>query len=403
MTLAFRSFLVPLKAAVMNLLSIGAAYGVVVMVFQYGWFSALVGLTAVPIVSFLPLLMFAGLFGLSMDYEVFLMSHVQEHYQRGPHAARRDRRGLAESARVITAAALIMVAVFASFILIGDPTIKQFGVGLSVAVIIDATLVRCLLVPAAMALMGRAAWWIPPWLDKRLPQISVEGTATSPSWTPLRRLSRCARDPRPGAVRHSHESIFDQQDGSTSRPSNASSVASRTAASAPARRRRAGRRRSRAGRRASRRGRPRRRPRAPSRPLRSARVIPPQRLSLRQTIGVAPLASAPGATAVSSIATGTSASAATARSASTPWTGSSTSSMPLGASARRWRAPPRPPGAVRVDPQRDLRADRRAHRRHPAAVVADPDLQLHAAEAGLRRLTPPPRRRRRGPPPRPAR
>ena len=176
LTLAFRSLLVPLKAAVMNLLSIGAAYGVVVMVFQYGWFSSLVGLEgSVPIVSFLPLLMFAGLFGLSMDYEVFLMSHVQEHYREGRTPRDAIVVGLAESARVITAAALIMVAVFASFILNGDPTIKQFGVGLSVAVIIDATLVRCLLVPATMALMGRAAWWIPRGLDRRMPQISVEG------------------------------------------------------------------------------------------------------------------------------------------------------------------------------------------------------------------------------------
>jgi RND superfamily putative drug exporter len=173
---AFRSFLVPLKAAVMNLLSIGAAYGVVVMVFQYGWFSSLVGLDGeVPIVSFLPLLMFAGLFGLSMDYEVFLMSHVQEHVREGRSPRDAIVVGLAESARVITAAALIMVSVFASFVLNGDPTIKQFGVGLSVAVIIDATLVRCLLVPATMALMGRAAWWIPGWLDRRMPQISVEG------------------------------------------------------------------------------------------------------------------------------------------------------------------------------------------------------------------------------------
>jgi putative drug exporter of the RND superfamily len=173
---AFRSLLVPLKAAVMNLLSIGAAYGVVVMVFQYGWFAGLVGLDgAVPIVSYLPLLMFAGLFGLSMDYEVFLMSHVQEHYRQTGDPRGAIVTGLAESARVITAAALIMVAVFASFILNGDPVIKQFGVGLSVAVIVDATLVRCLLVPAVMALMGRAAWWLPGWLDRILPRISIEG------------------------------------------------------------------------------------------------------------------------------------------------------------------------------------------------------------------------------------
>lgn len=176
LTVAFRSLLIPLKAAVMNLLSIGAAYGVVVMVFQYGWFSGLVGLEgSVPIVSYLPLLMFAGLFGLSMDYEVFLMSHVQEHYREGLSPRAAIVRGLAESARVITAAALIMVAVFASFILNGDPSIKQFGVGLSVAIVVDATIVRCLLVPAVMALMGRSAWWIPGWLDRVMPRISVEG------------------------------------------------------------------------------------------------------------------------------------------------------------------------------------------------------------------------------------
>jgi len=173
---AFRSLAIPLKAAVMNLLSIGAAYGVVVMVFQYGWLAGAVGLDGpVPIVSYLPLLMFAGLFGLSMDYEVFLVSHVQEHWRETGEARGAIVAGVAESARVITAAALIMVAVFASFVLNGDPSIKQFGVGLSVAVIVDATLVRCLLVPAAMALIGRAAWWLPGWLDRLLPRINVEG------------------------------------------------------------------------------------------------------------------------------------------------------------------------------------------------------------------------------------
>jgi putative drug exporter of the RND superfamily len=146
------------------------------MVFQYGWFSSLVGLEgSVPIVSYLPLLMFAGLFGLSMDYEVFLMSHVQEHHKQGMSSRKAIVVGLAESARVITAAAAIMVSVFASFILNGDPTIKQFGVGLSVAVIIDATIVRCLLVPAVMELLQNAAWWLPKWADKLIPKISVEG------------------------------------------------------------------------------------------------------------------------------------------------------------------------------------------------------------------------------------
>jgi len=176
LTIAFRSLLIPLKAALCNLLSIGVAYGVVVMVFQYGWFAGAVGLDgAVPIVSYLPLLMFAGLFGLSMDYEVFLMSHVQEHWKEGRSAREAVVVGLAESARVITAAALIMVSVFASFVLNGDPTIKQFGIGLSIAVIVDATIVRCLLVPAVMVVLGRAAWWIPGWLDRVLPRISVEG------------------------------------------------------------------------------------------------------------------------------------------------------------------------------------------------------------------------------------
>jgi RND superfamily putative drug exporter len=173
---AFRSLAIPAKAAVMNLLSIGAAYGVVVMVFQYGWFAGLVGLDgAVPIASFVPLLMFAGLFGLSMDYEVFLLSRVQERYRAGEAPRAAIVTGMAVSARVITAAALIMVSVFASFVLNGDPVVKQFGVGLSVAVIVDATLVRCVLVPAAMALLGRAAWWLPGSLDRVVPPLDVEG------------------------------------------------------------------------------------------------------------------------------------------------------------------------------------------------------------------------------------
>jgi putative drug exporter of the RND superfamily len=135
-----------------------------------------VGLSgAVPIVSFVPLMMFAILFGLSMDYEVFLMSHMQEHYRqsRDNHEAVVD--GLAATARVITSAALIMVCVFASFILNGDPTVKQFGVGLSVAIAVDATVVRCLLVPAVMTMMGDSNWWMPRRLDRALPHISIEG------------------------------------------------------------------------------------------------------------------------------------------------------------------------------------------------------------------------------------
>jgi RND superfamily putative drug exporter len=174
--LAFRTLVIPPQAAVMNLLSIGASYGVLTAVFQYGWLDGLIGLDGpVPIVSYVPLFMFAILFGLSMDYEVFLVSQIEEHYKGGEDNRRAVVSGLVTSARVITAAAAIMVFVFGSFVLNGDPTIKQFGVGLAVAVILDATVVRCLLVPALMVLMGKANWWCPRWLDRVLPRINVEG------------------------------------------------------------------------------------------------------------------------------------------------------------------------------------------------------------------------------------
>jgi putative drug exporter of the RND superfamily len=174
--LAFRSLVVPAKAALMNLLSVAAAYGVVTFVFQEGHGASLVGLDgAIPIVSFVPLLMFAILFGLSMDYEVFLLTQIQEHYRESKLPTRAVIEGLANTGRVITSAALIMVCVFTSFVLNGDPVVKQFGVGLAVAIAIDATLVRCLLVPAVMTLLGRASWWMPTWLGRRLPRISIEG------------------------------------------------------------------------------------------------------------------------------------------------------------------------------------------------------------------------------------
>src|SRR5215831_16905966 len=155
--LAFRSVVIPAQAAIMNLLSIGAAYGVLVAIFQFGWLHSLIGLdSAVPIVSYVPLFMFAVLFGLSMDYEVFLVSQIKEHADAGEDAKRAVVSGLVTSGRVITAAATIMVFVFGSFVLNGDPTVKQFGVGLAVAVILDATVVRCLLVPARMARLGKA-------------------------------------------------------------------------------------------------------------------------------------------------------------------------------------------------------------------------------------------------------
>jgi putative drug exporter of the RND superfamily len=174
--LAFRTVVVPAQAAVMNLLSIAASYGILTAIFQLGWGSGVIGLSgSVPIVSYVPLFMFAILFGLSMDYEVFLVSQIEEHVHAGEDNKSSVVSGLVTSARVITAAALIMVFVFGSFVLNGDPTIKQFGVGLAVAVILDATVVRCLLVPALMVLVGKRNWFMPRWLDKATPRISIEG------------------------------------------------------------------------------------------------------------------------------------------------------------------------------------------------------------------------------------
>jgi RND superfamily putative drug exporter len=175
--LAFRTVVIPPQAALMNLLSICASYGVLTAVFQYGWLNSLIGLggQSVPIVSYVPLFMFAILFGLSMDYEVFLVSQIEEHVNEGQDNRTSVTSGLVTSARVITAAAAIMVFVFGSFVLNGDPTIKQFGVGLAVAVILDATVVRCLLVPALMILMGKWNWYMPKWLDRIVPHLSIEG------------------------------------------------------------------------------------------------------------------------------------------------------------------------------------------------------------------------------------
>jgi RND superfamily putative drug exporter len=174
--LAFRTVVVPPQAALMNLLSIGASYGVLTAVFQYGWLSGLIGLSGpVPIVSYVPLFMFAILFGLSMDYEVFLVSQIEEHVHAGEDNRGSVVSGLVTSARVITAAAMIMVFVFGSFVLNGSPTIKQFGVGLAVAVILDSTVVRCLLVPALMILMGKVNWYMPAWLDRVTPHLNIEG------------------------------------------------------------------------------------------------------------------------------------------------------------------------------------------------------------------------------------
>ncbi|HVM55040.1 MAG TPA: MMPL family transporter [Acidimicrobiales bacterium] len=180
----FRSVLVPIKAAVMNLLSIGASYGVIVAVFQWGWLSDLVGIDRTgPIQSFAPMMLFAILFGLSMDYEVFLISRMREEYLRTGNNAVAVADGLAATARVITAAAAIMITVFASFVFNADTILKLFGLGLATAILMDATIVRTVLVPATMELLGDRNWWFPAWLDRLVPRVSVE--AAEPSSTPI--------------------------------------------------------------------------------------------------------------------------------------------------------------------------------------------------------------------------
>jgi putative drug exporter of the RND superfamily len=174
--LVFRSVLVPLKAVVLNLLSIGAAYGVMVMVFQWGWAAGLIGLeSTVPIVSFIPMFMFAILFGLSMDYEVFLLSRVREEFVATGDNKRSIVGGIASTGRVITSAALIMISVFLAFVFGQDAATKMFGLGLATAIFVDATLVRMVLVPATMTLLGDANWWIPRTLDRRLPSLRHDG------------------------------------------------------------------------------------------------------------------------------------------------------------------------------------------------------------------------------------
>ncbi|MEV5895330.1 MMPL family transporter [Nonomuraea fuscirosea] len=186
--LAFRAPIVAIKAAVMNLVSLGAAFGALAMVFSIGLGSGLVGMDppvsssyvqqiffSVPIESYVPLMLFAVLFGLSMDYEVFLLTAVRQSYQRHGGNARAVAEGLGSTGRVITSAALIMVAVFVAFIAYPDAMVKTFGVGLAVAIAVDATIIRGFLVPATMVLLGRLNWWCPRWLDRILPNLSVEG------------------------------------------------------------------------------------------------------------------------------------------------------------------------------------------------------------------------------------
>ncbi len=172
---AFHSPLISLKAAIMNLLSVLAAYGVMTLASQGGAFGQLIGLdNEVPIAPFMPVMMFAILFGLSMDYEVFLVSRIREEYLKDGDTSRAVADGLAKTARVITAAAAIMVVVFLSFLAAQDSFLKLFGVGLASAIFLDATVVRMVLVPAVMQLLGKWNWWIPSWLEKVLPSLDVE-------------------------------------------------------------------------------------------------------------------------------------------------------------------------------------------------------------------------------------
>jgi RND superfamily putative drug exporter len=194
LTTAFRSVVIALKAAVLNLLSIGAAYGVIVAVFQWGWGASLVGVpTTLPIPAYVPMLVFAIVFGLSMDYEVFLLSRIHEAWitTRDPHRA--VAIGIGSTARVITTAASIMIVVFASFVLSTDPTVKMLAIGMAFAVLIDASLVRMILVPSIMSLLGRHAWWMPRWLEPVVPHLTLEGSAAAAAAPPP--------EPEPAGIR----------------------------------------------------------------------------------------------------------------------------------------------------------------------------------------------------------
>jgi RND superfamily putative drug exporter len=182
LTLAFRSLLIPAVAAVMNLLAAAASFGVLVAVFQYGWGLHVLNLgQAGPIESFLPVLMLAVLFGLSMDYEVFLVSRIREEWATTGDNHQAVRTGQATTGRVIIAAATIMILVFSAFILSGQQTIGEIGIGLAAAVLLDAFLLRTVLVPAVMHLSGRANWWLPAWLDRILPHLSIEPATQPPA------------------------------------------------------------------------------------------------------------------------------------------------------------------------------------------------------------------------------
>ena len=197
---AFHSPLISLKAAIMNLLSVSAAYGVMTLAANGGGLSSLIGIDhEVPVAPFMPVMMFAILFGLSMDYEVFLISRIREEYLKDGNTRRAVADGLAKTARVITAAAAIMVVVFLAFMAAPDVFLKLFGIGLASAIFLDATVVRMVLVPAVMQLLGKWNWWIPNWLEEILPQLDVEHVATAGAGAAARSLPSARAAERGGS------------------------------------------------------------------------------------------------------------------------------------------------------------------------------------------------------------
>jgi RND superfamily putative drug exporter len=184
----FRSLVIPLQAALMNLLSIGASLGVVQAVFERGWLSGVFGIQSGPIDAFIPVIAFAIVFGLSMDYEVFLISRVHEEWQRRNDASAAIREGLAHTGRVITAAAAVMVAVFGAFAISGTRVLEMFGLAMATAVFLDAIVIRLVLLPAVLQLLGRTTWTLPGWLDRRLPRVAIDadtGSGTRPALEPV--------------------------------------------------------------------------------------------------------------------------------------------------------------------------------------------------------------------------
>jgi putative drug exporter of the RND superfamily len=196
----FRSIVIPIQAALMNLLSIGGALGVTVLVFQEGWLASLIGIEKGPVEPWIPVLMFAVVFGLSMDYEVFLISRIREQWIRKRDASEAVADGIAFTGRVITAAAAIMICVFLSFMLGNERVLKEFGFGLAAAVLLDALIVRCVLLPAVLELLGERTWWLPRWLDARLPHINIEGSTARAEVAAAEQESGEPVEPEPAQV-----------------------------------------------------------------------------------------------------------------------------------------------------------------------------------------------------------